>query len=67
MEFIEKSRVFIHEAWVETTKKTTWPSRADLRESTIVVIVSVFILSTLLGVLDLLLSRILGLILKILT
>ena len=64
MSFVAKTRTFIDEVIVET-KKITWPSREDLKESTTVVVISVIILSVILGVVDLLLSTLLKELLKI--
>lgn len=64
MSFIAKTRTFFDEVVVET-KKITWPSREDLKESTMVVVVSVVILSIILGIVDLLLSTLLKELLKI--
>ncbi len=64
MQIVEKGRTFLGEVVVEM-KKITWPSREDLRESTVVVIVSVAILAVVLGIVDRVLTIILNQILKI--
>ena len=38
-------------------KKVSWPSRAELRESTTVVLVAVFIISIFIYVVDIVISR----------
>jgi len=55
MAVVERTRTFLHEVVVET-KKITWPSKEDLRESTTVVIISVILLAIILGVVDWLIS-----------
>jgi preprotein translocase subunit SecE len=60
-EFIDKISVFITEVGVEL-KKSAWPTRSELIESTIVVIISVVILAVFVGICDLFLMRILKLI-----
>lgn len=52
---------FIIEVGVEL-KKSAWPTRSELLESTVVVIVSVVILAVFVGFCDLLLMRLLRLI-----
>ncbi len=63
MAVIQKARTFINEVVVET-RKVTWPQRDDLKESTMVVIISVTILSLILGVVDKILAIILQQILR---
>ena len=63
MSVIDRSRTFVNEVVVET-RKITWTSREDLRESTMVVIVSVAILSVILGIADKAIGIILQQILK---
>ena len=48
---IEKLKAFLKEVRVESSK-VTWPSRKELQESTIVVIVSVFVVSIVIGAMD---------------
>ena len=48
---IEQIRTFYHNTVTEL-KKCTWPTRDELTESTVVVIVSVVILSVFVGVAD---------------
>jgi len=53
---------FINEVSVEL-KKSTWPTRPELLDSTIVVILSVIALGVLLGISDFVLVRLIGIIL----
>ena len=59
--FIEKIKLFISETRTEL-KKVTWPTREELKESTRVVIVSTFIVTIFVGVVDQVLSRIVRLV-----
>ena len=58
---IERIRLFLSETRTEL-KKVTWPTREELRESTYVVIVSTFIVTIFVGVVDQILSRIIRLV-----
>lgn len=49
--FIEKLKIFIKEVRLEMSK-VTWPTRGELRDSTVVVIVSVIVISAFIGVID---------------
>ena len=60
--FIVKVVGFINEVGLEL-KKSTWPTRSELQESTIVVIMSVIVLGVFVGLSDLILMRLLRLIL----
>lgn len=60
--FIVKLAAFINEVGVEL-KKSAWPTRAELQESTLVVIMSVVVLGVFVGLSDLILMRVLHLIL----
>jgi len=55
-EWIEKARRFFTEVSVEL-KRTTWPSRLEVRGTTIVVIVTVFVFAVFLFAVDWVLSR----------
>ena len=55
-EWIEKARRFFTEVSVEL-KRTTWPSRLEVRGTTVVVIVTVFVFAIFLFAVDLVLSR----------
>jgi len=59
---IERLKLFLTETRTEL-KKVTWPTRDELRESTIVVIVSTFIVTVFVGVVDQIISRIIRLVL----
>jgi preprotein translocase subunit SecE len=59
---IERIKLFLSETRTEL-KKVTWPTREELRESTIVVIVSTFIVTIFVGVVDQVISRIIRLVL----
>jgi len=50
-QFIEKLKGFIKEVRLEMSK-VTWPTRGELKDSTIVVIVSVIVISAFIGVID---------------
>jgi preprotein translocase subunit SecE len=52
---LAKAREFLKEVQVESTK-VSWPTRNELRDSTIVVIVTVLIVSVFIGIVDRLLS-----------
>ena len=60
--FIIKVTGFINEVGLEL-KKSAWPTRSELQESTLVVIMSVLILGAFVGLSDLILMRVLHLIL----
>ena len=60
--FIVNVAGFINEVGLEL-KKSAWPTRSELQESTLVVIVSVVILGAFVGLSDLILMRVLHLIL----
>ncbi len=59
---IERIKLFLSETRTEL-KKVTWPTRQELKESTIVVIVSTFIVTIFVGVVDQVISRIIRLVL----
>jgi preprotein translocase subunit SecE len=61
--YIEKATAFLQEVHAET-KKVTWPGRKDVLGSTLVVIVAVFIIAGFLGVIDFVLSFIIGSLIK---
>ena len=60
--FIVKVAGFINEVILEL-KKSAWPTRTELKESTLVVIMSVIVLGAFVGLSDLILMRVLHLIL----
>ncbi len=53
---IAKTKKFVQDVQVEM-KKVTWPSRDELRGSTMVVIVTVIIIAIFIGAVDLVLNR----------
>lgn len=58
---IERIKLFLSETRTEL-KKVTWPTRQELRESTWVVIISTFLVTIFIGVVDQILSRIIRLV-----
>ncbi|MBI1911279.1 MAG: preprotein translocase subunit SecE [Deltaproteobacteria bacterium] len=63
MEKIDKAKQFIGEAKQEL-KKVTWPTKQQTVTSTWVVLAVTFALAIFLGLVDLVLSKLIGLILK---
>ena len=61
-EWLRKSTQFVKEAYAELTK-VTWLSRKEAVASTIIVIVLVVIVAIFVGIIDLVLARILGVVL----
>ena len=57
----EKARGFFREVAAEA-RKTSWPNREELTQSTMVVIVSISLLALFVGLSDMLLGKIIGLI-----
>ena len=55
MAWIAQTREFIKEVQVEFTK-ISWPSRGELRDSTLVVILTVLVVAAFIGVVDQLLN-----------
>ena len=55
MSWTTRTREFVKEVQVESTK-VSWPSRQELRDSTLVVIVAVLIVSAFVGAVDQLLT-----------
>jgi len=62
-EYVERVTTFLQDVQTET-KKVTWPSRKDVMGSTVVVIVAVFVLAGFLGIIDFVLSLLIGLLIK---
>jgi len=56
MSFLEKFKKFLGEVRVEATK-VSWPNRDELRESTVVVIVAVFIISIFIYIVDIVIGK----------
>ena len=63
IEAVRKVRVFLGEVQTEL-KKSTWPDRQELVESTVVVIISVVLLSIFVGVSDTILGTLVRLMVK---
>jgi preprotein translocase subunit SecE len=63
MEFLRRMQQFFREVAVEF-RRVTWPSRADVTNSTVVVLALVVVVATFLWVVDIGLSRIVGVILR---
>jgi preprotein translocase subunit SecE len=63
MGFVERIREFIREVMVEF-RKVTWPSRAELANSTMVVVVVTVVLAFFLGFVDIGLARVVERILR---
>jgi preprotein translocase subunit SecE len=61
MTIVERTKLFLSETRTEL-KKVTWPTREELKESTRVVIVSTFLLTVFVGIVDQILSRIIRLV-----
>ena len=64
MPVLAKAREFLKEVRVESTK-VSWPTRNELRDSTVVVIVTVLIVSLFIGVVDRLLTCGIGSLFKV--
>ena len=63
MSWTTRAGDFIKEVQVESAK-ISWPSRNELRDSTIVVIVAVLIVSAFVGLVDRVLSIVVGLLFR---
>jgi preprotein translocase subunit SecE len=63
VEFVKKIRAFLGDVQVEL-KKSTWPDRQELVESTVVVVISVVLLSIFVGVSDTILGSLVSLMVK---
>ena len=63
MSVIGRFREFVKDVRVEATK-VSWPTRNELRDSTIVVIVTVIIVAIFIGAVDQLLNRGVGLLFR---
>lgn len=59
MHFFERIRQFLREVRAEM-EKVTWPGRDEVRAATIIIIVLVLILAAFIGVVDFIVSRVLG-------
>jgi preprotein translocase subunit SecE len=63
MAWMEQVREFVKDVRVESTK-VRWPTRSELRDSTIVVIVAVLIVMVFVGIVDRILSWAVGLLFR---
>ena len=63
MSIAERFVSFLQSAWVES-KKVTWPTRNELKDSTVVVIVATIFIKIYLFVVDQVVSRLLGLVVR---
>ena len=63
MDAVEKTRGFVQEVSVEV-KKVSWPSRQELKESTILVLLTVTILMILTALVDRVFSMLIELIVR---
>ena len=63
MEQIDRAKQFLGEAKQEL-KKVTWPTRPQVVQSTWIVLLVTFVLAIFLGLVDLLISKFIGYILK---
>jgi len=64
MSSFEKVKTFLSEVRAES-RKVTWPRREELKESTTVVIVSVFLITVFVSIVDLILNKILDTVLRL--
>jgi preprotein translocase subunit SecE len=63
MSWIDRGREFVKDVRAEVGK-VSWPTRAELRDSTMVVIATVFIVAIYIGVIDRIISLIIGLLFR---
>ncbi len=63
MEFLRNVQQFFRDVAAEF-RRVNWPSRAEVAASTVVVLAVVFALALYLGLVDVILARIVGVILK---
>jgi len=54
--FIQRARTYLNEVRIELTK-VTWPSQAELKASTTVVLIFLAILATTIGAMDIIFQR----------
>ncbi len=58
---VQKSSRFLREVWIEL-HKVAWPTWEELKSSTLVVVVTVFLIAIFIGIVDFGLSRIVRLV-----
>jgi preprotein translocase subunit SecE len=63
MEIVEKTRGFSKEVLAEI-RKVSWPTRKELQESTLLVILAVTIVMIFIGIVDRIFSALVGLVLR---
>ncbi len=63
MSWTTQAREFIDDVRAESAK-VSWPTREELRDSTIVVIVTVILVSIFIGIVDRILSAVIGLLFR---
>jgi preprotein translocase subunit SecE len=63
MEFVRNVQQFFRDVAAEF-RRVNWPSRSEVASSTVVVLAVVFVLALYLGMVDVVFSRIVGVILK---
>ena len=63
MSWTTQVREFVKDVRVESTK-VSWPTRQELRDSTIVVIVTVLLVAVFIGIVDQLLAVVVGLLFR---
>lgn len=61
--YLKQSMLFLAEARAEI-KKVSWPSRKEVTGGTIAVLIAVFIIASFLGVVDISLSKIVGVLVR---
>jgi preprotein translocase subunit SecE len=61
--WMDRMREFVKDVRLESTK-VSWPTRNELRDSTIVVIIAVILVSIFVGVIDRVLTFLMGLIIR---
>jgi preprotein translocase subunit SecE len=60
---MDQAREFAKDVRIESTK-VSWPTRAELRDSTIVVIVTVFVVTVFVGIVDRILTLAVGMLFR---
>ncbi len=63
MAFTEQVREFVNDVRVEVGR-VSWPTREELRDSTVVVIATVLLVAVFVGVVDLVLNQVVGLLFR---
>jgi len=63
MGWMDQAREFAKDVRIESTK-VSWPTRAELRDSTIVVIVTVLVVTVFVGIVDRILTLAVGMLFR---